>query len=85
MYTELRSYFDRGIYTNTGIYVGKVVDLLIDVESQSVTGIVANNINRDVFDISGDGIILPYRWVISAADIVLIRDVIRKFERTDLD
>ncbi|NLI61925.1 MAG: photosystem reaction center subunit H [Methanosarcinaceae archaeon] len=85
MYTELRSYFDRDIYTNTGIYVGKVVDLLIDVESQSVTGIVANNINRDVFDISGDGIILPYRWVISAADIVLIRDVIRKFERTDLD
>lgn len=83
MYTELTSYFGRGIYTNTGIYVGKVVDLLIDVESQAITGIVANDVNTDVFDISGEGIILPYRWVITAADIVLIRDVIRKFEKSN--
>ncbi|MBO4302517.1 PRC-barrel domain-containing protein [Methanosarcinaceae archaeon] len=79
MFTELTSYFGLDIYTNTGIYVGKVVDLVIDVESQSVTGIVANRINTDVFDVSGDGIIIPYRWVLTAADIVLIRDVITKF------
>lgn len=81
MRTELTSLFGLDIYTVNGIYVGKVVDVIIDVESQSVSGLIANHVNTDVFDIAGDGIIIPYRWVVTAADIVLIRDVIRRFQK----
>ncbi|MDR0767850.1 hypothetical protein MmiHf6_09930 [Methanimicrococcus hongohii] len=81
MRTELTSLFGLDIYTVNGIYVGKVIDLIIDVESQSVSGIIANHVNTDVFDVAGDGIIIPYRWVVTAADIVLIRDVIRRFQK----
>lgn len=83
MFTELTSYFGLDIYTNSGVYVGKVVDLVIDVESQSVTGIAANRINTDIFDVAGDGLIIPYRWVLTAADIVLIRDVITDLKRVN--
>ena len=85
MRTELTSLFGLDIYTVNGIYVGKVVDLIIDVESQSVSGIIANHINTDVFDVAGDGIIIPYRWVVMSADIVLIRDVIRRFQKKSDD
>ncbi|WNY25487.1 PRC-barrel domain-containing protein [Methanolapillus millepedarum] len=81
MRTEITSLFGLDIYTVTGIYVGKVVDLIIDVESQSVSGLIANQVNTDVFDVAGEGVIIPYRWVVTAADIVLIRDVIRKFQK----
>ncbi|MCL2142073.1 MAG: PRC-barrel domain-containing protein [Methanimicrococcus sp.] len=85
MRTELTSFFGLDIYTVNGIYVGKVVDLIIDVESQSVSGLIANHVNTDVFDVTGDGIIIPYRWVVTASDIVLIRDVIRRFQKKSDD
>jgi len=81
MRTELTSLFGLDIYTVNGIYVGKVIDVIIDVESQSVSGLIANHVNTDVFDIAGDGIIIPYRWVVTASDIVVIRDVIRRFQK----
>ena len=85
MRTELTSLFGLDIYTVNGIYVGKVLDAIIDIESQSVSGLITNHVNTDVFDVAGDGIIIPYRWVVIAADIVLIRDVIRRFQRDDDD
>ncbi|AAM04257.1 TPA: photosystem reaction center subunit H [Methanosarcina acetivorans] len=85
MRAELTSLFGLNIYTNNGVYVGKLQDLVIDVEEQKVTGLAVSDINRELFDISSRGIIIPYRWVITAADIIIIRDVIQRYKKRKED
>lgn len=85
MRAELTSLFGLNIYTNNGVYVGKLQDLVIDVEEQKVTGLAVSDINRELFDLSSRGIIIPYRWVITAADIIIIRDVIQRYKKEKED
>ncbi|AKB22860.1 MULTISPECIES: PRC-barrel domain-containing protein [Methanosarcina] len=85
MRAELTSLFGLNIYTNNGVYVGKLQDLVIDVEEQKVTGLAVSDINRELFDLSSRGIIIPYRWVITAADIIIIRDVIQRYKKRKED
>ena len=85
MRAELTSLFGLNIYTNNGVYVGKLQDLVIDVEEQKVTGLAVSDINRELFDLSSRGMIIPYRWVITAADIIIIRDVIQSYKKRKED
>ncbi len=85
MRAELTSLFGLNIYTNNGVYVGKLQDLVIDVEEQKVTGLAVSDINRELFDIRSRGIIIPYRWVITAADIIIVRDVIQRYKKRKED
>ncbi|HII80739.1 MAG TPA: photosystem reaction center subunit H [Methanosarcina sp.] len=85
MRAELTSLFGLNIYTNNGVYVGKLQDLVIDVEEQKVTGLAVSDVNRELFDLSSRGIIIPYRWVITAADIIIIRDVIQRYKKRKED
>ena len=85
MRAELTSLFGLNVYTNAGVYVGKLQDLVIDVEEQKVTGLAVSDINRELFDISSRGIIIPYRWVITAADIIIVRDVIQRYKKRKED
>ena len=85
MRAELTSLFGLSIYTNNGVYVGKLQDLVIDVEEQKVTGLAVSDINRELFDLSSRGMIIPYRWVITAADIIIIRDVIQRYKKRKED
>jgi len=85
MRAELTSLFGLNIYTNNGVYVGKLQDLVIDVEEQKVTGLAVSDINRELFDLSSRGMIIPYRWVITAADIIIIRDVIQRYKKRKED
>jgi sporulation protein YlmC with PRC-barrel domain len=85
MRTELTSLFGLNIYTNTGVYVGKLQDLVIDIEDQKITGLAISDINRELFDIASRGVIIPYRWVITSADIIIIRDVIQRYKKRKED
>jgi sporulation protein YlmC with PRC-barrel domain len=79
MRADITSLFGLNIYTETGTYVGKVADLVLDVDERIVRGLAVSDINRDIFDVTSKGIIIPYRWVITSGDIVLIRNVVNKF------
>ncbi|MDQ1275356.1 MAG: hypothetical protein QG610_929 [Euryarchaeota archaeon] len=83
MRAELTSLFGLNIYTNNGVYVGKLQDLVIDVDEQKITGLAVSDINRELFDLSSRGVIIPYRWVITAADIIIIRDIIQRKKRKE--
>ena len=83
MRAEITSLFGLNIYTDAGTYVGKVSDVVIDANERKVTGIAASNVNRDLFDTTTKGIIIPYRWVVTTGDIVIIRDVVSKFKKTE--
>jgi sporulation protein YlmC with PRC-barrel domain len=85
MRAELTSLFGLNIYTNTGVYVGKLQDLVIDIEEQKITGLVVSDINRELFDLGSRGVIIPYRWVITAADIIIIRDIVQRYKKRKED
>ncbi|HEY3360794.1 MAG TPA: PRC-barrel domain-containing protein [Methanosarcina sp.] len=85
MRTDLTSLFGLNIYTNTGVYVGKLQDLVIDIEDQKITGLAISDVNRELFDLTSRGVIIPYRWVITAADIIIVRDVIQRYKKRKED
>jgi sporulation protein YlmC with PRC-barrel domain len=85
MRAELTSLFGLNVYTNAGVYVGKLQDLVIDIEEQKITGLAISDINRELFDLTSRGVIIPYRWVITAADIIIVRDVIQRYKKRKED
>lgn len=80
---ELTSLVGREVYTNNGVYVGEVEDLRLDLEGEAVTGLALNEVNNTLFDgvvNRRQGVLIPYRWVRSIGDIVLISDTVERLE-----
>ena len=78
---ELTSLVGREVYTNNGVYVGEVEDLRLDLAAQSVTGLALNDVNLEIFtDVvgRGQGVLVPYRWVRSVGDVVIISDTVER-------
>ena len=59
MRAELTSLFGLNIYTNNGVYVGKLQDLVIDVEEQKVTGLAVSDINRELLILAAEVSLFP--------------------------
>lgn len=76
MEIELSSLYGQEIYTDRGVYVGRIEDVNVDITEKRVSGLAVRDINPNAFD-AGDkaGVIIPYRWVIAIGDIVLIKHV----------
>jgi sporulation protein YlmC with PRC-barrel domain len=79
MRAEITSLFGLNVYTDVGTYIGKVSDLVLDATGRKVSGLAVSDINREVFEVPTKGVIIPYRWVMTTGDIVIIRDVVKKF------
>ncbi len=79
MHAELTSLFGLNVYTDKGLYVGNINDVVIEVDEarRRVTGLAINRINREMFDVTREGVILPYRWVLAIGDIVIVKQVNR--------
>ncbi len=85
MRTDITTLMGLEVYTNQGTRVGKVNDLVLDVDERKVSGIALLDINRDLFDVPTRGVILPYRWVVTAGDIVIIRDIVSHFKKSNVE
>ena len=79
MRAEITSLFGLNVYTDVGTYIGKVSDLVLDATARKISGLAISDINREVFEVPTKGVIIPYRWVMTTGDIVIIRDVVKKF------
>ncbi len=77
MHTELTSLFGLNVYTDRGLYVGNVNDVVIEAADRKVTGLALTKINREMFDVNREGVILPYRWVLAIGDVVIVKQVNR--------
>ncbi len=83
MIGEISSVIGLRIYTDEGRYVGKVEDLVIDIEKRMITGIAMTEYNRVLIEAKSSGVILPYRLVKSVGDIVIVKDIFRKKSREE--
>jgi sporulation protein YlmC with PRC-barrel domain len=73
MIADITSLFDLNVYTDKGKYVGKVQDVQLEANERKISGLALGNINKDMFDVETKGVIIPFRWVLAAGDIVIIR------------
>jgi sporulation protein YlmC with PRC-barrel domain len=79
MEIELSSLCGLDLYTDRGIYVGKIEDVSVDIKEKRISGLAVRNVNPNAFEVSKNkGVIIPYRWVTAIGDIVLIKHVKRR-------
>ena len=80
---EITSLVGREVYSSNGVFVGEIEDIQLDLDARSVTGLALAELNRELFagQLDGStGVVVPYRWVRAVGDVVLINDVIERYD-----
>ncbi len=84
MHAEVSTLFGLNVYTDKGVYIGKVNDVVLEVTEKKAVGLAVTKLNTEVFDTSSKpGVVIPYRWVTAVGDIVLIRHVKDQFKKPE--
>ncbi len=83
MRVEISTLYGLDIYTDKGLYVGRVNDVQLDLEEQKIIGLATTKLNPNLFDTTNHGVIIPFRWVLAIGDIVLIRQVAKQFKKPE--
>jgi sporulation protein YlmC with PRC-barrel domain len=81
---EITSLVGREVYTNNGVFIGEVEDLRLDLDAENVTGLALHELNRELFGseaTSARGVIVPYRWVQSVGDVIIVNDIVERIQR----
>lgn len=73
MRAEITSLLGLEVYTQRGIFVGRVDDAVLNPDRGVVSGLALGNVNRSLFNLKGRGVIVPYSWVTAVGDIVIMR------------
>ena len=73
MIDDITSLFDLNVYTDKGVYAGKVADVQIDASERRIAMLALANYNKDLFNIDSRTILVPYRIVTAAKDIVIVK------------
>ncbi len=85
MHADITSLLGMEVYTQKGVFVGKVDDAVLDPEKGVISGLALGNVNKDLFERKSKGIVIPYSWITAVGDIVIMRHLTRnaKAERKD--
>ncbi len=83
MQSEVSTMFGLNVYTERGVYIGKVNDVVLEVSEKKVNGLAVSRLNPEMFDAGKAGVVIPYRWVTAVADVVLIRHVKDQFKKPE--
>ena len=74
METQITELFGLQIYTDKGMFIGEVEDVVIDVDQKKIEAIVVGKVNEELFEMKNfKGLKIPYRIISAIDDIVLIR------------
>jgi len=80
---EITNLVGREVYTNTGVFLGEVEDIRLNLDSQQVTGLALHELDRELFAeemSTARGVIVPYRWVQAVGDIVVVSDIVERLQ-----
>jgi len=74
METQITELFGLQIYTDKGMFIGEVDDVVIDVDQKKIESLVVGKVNEDLFELKNfKGLKIPYRIISAIDDIVIIR------------
>jgi len=60
------------VYTNSGVFLGNINNLVVDVENGQVEGVFVGETNPLLVE-GSKAVSVPYRWVQSVGDIVILK------------
>jgi len=83
---EITTLVGREVYSQNGVFVGEVEDIRLNLDRQAVTGLALGELNGELFEGRievGKGVMVPYRWVRSVGDIVLVSDVVERLHEPE--
>lgn len=72
MLEELSELVGLQVYTNKGVFLGNVNNLVVDVENGTVDGVFIGETNPLLVE-GSRAVSVPYRWVQSVGDVVLLK------------
>jgi sporulation protein YlmC with PRC-barrel domain len=72
MLTEVTELYGISVYTDKGVLLGQVNDVIFDMEQQDIYGIYIAQPNPQVVE-NGSAICVPFRWIKSIGEIILLR------------
>ena len=81
---EITTLVGREVYTNNGVFLGEVEDLRLNLDTQQVTGLALHGLNQELFaeeQANARGVIIPYRWVQSVGDVVIVNDLAERVQQ----
>ncbi len=68
---NVTDFINLPVYTNRGIYVGEVRNVLIDVDEKCVAKLILTETNKNIVE-GGMDVAVPYRWVAAVGDIIIL-------------
>jgi sporulation protein YlmC with PRC-barrel domain len=68
---EVTDFINVPVYTNRGIYVGEVRNVMLDIERRSVAKLILTDTNKNMVE-NGANVAVPYRWVSAVGDIMIL-------------
>ena len=71
MLTEISELMGMEVYTDRGIALGNVDDLIVETESQKIDGLFIGNPNPLLVEHSKP-VSVPFRWIGNVGDIILL-------------
>jgi len=83
---EITTLVGREVYSNTGVFIGEIEDVQLNLDAESVTSLAVGELNSELFADTvgpGEGVLIPYRWVRAVGDIVLVNSTIERLQETD--
>ena len=67
----MTDFINLPVYTNKGIYVGEVRNVLIDIEERCIAKLILTETNKELVE-DGMDVAVPYRWVSAVGDIIIL-------------
>jgi sporulation protein YlmC with PRC-barrel domain len=68
---EVTSFLKLPVYTRDGKYVGHIRNVFLDMDEKRVSSLLLTNTNPTIVEGTVD-VAVPYRWVNSVGDIVIL-------------
>lgn len=72
MLDEVSKLIGLGVYTPKGIFVGNVDNIVFDIRNRKIDGLFLQNTNPFLIE-KGMMASIPYRWVKSVGDIIILK------------
>lgn len=82
MLEEVTSLLGLQIYTNYGVFVGVVNNVIVDIKKHKADSFYVEETNPSIVEASRS-ITIPYRWVQHVGDIILLKHFPERVELTD--
>ena len=72
MLVEITLLYNMEVFTHKGLYLGRIYDVMIDINKSGVYELILSETNPNIVDDSRS-IGIPYRWVASVKEIVVLK------------